>query len=280
MQKVITSLQNPLVRQILQLQERSRERKREQLMVIEGVREIILAMKAGYPLTVLFHCETILPDADFFRLFPQNQLPCDVVRITSEVFNRLAYRKDNGGVIACARAVSRGLSDLDLPAPPLILVLDSVEKPGNLGAIIRTADAGGVSAVICCDPLTDLFNPNTIRASLGALFTRQVVAASSSEAVAWLKGNGVRIFAAALTGAVCHHEADLKGPVALILGSEAFGLSDTWLSAADQCIRIPMQGYVDSLNVSASAAILVFEAMRQRGFTCTSRRTVSEQENL
>ncbi|MFH1937799.1 MAG: RNA methyltransferase, partial [Bacteroidota bacterium] len=210
----------------------------------------------------------------------QEQTSCEVIEISVEVFNRLSYRKNNGGVIACAQTKSTGFSDLLMPECPVVLVLESVEKPGNLGAILRTADAACISAIIVCDPQTDLFNPNTIRASLGTLFTNQVVTASTMDTMAWLKEKGMKIFAAARTGNTYYHEVDFTVPAAIILGSEAFGLSETWLSAADTCIKIPMQGKVDSLNVSTSAAILIFEAVRQRGFICTSRVQASEQGTL
>jgi len=270
MNKVITSIQNPLIKQLLVLQEKSRERRKSNLMVIEGTREISLAMKAGFRLTALLHCPSLLLQQQFHELYPQDRVPCEVTEISVEVFNRLAYRKDNGGVIACASYGPKSLDGLILPESPLILVLESVEKPGNLGAILRTADAAAISAIILCDPLTDLYNPNTIRASLGTIFTNQVVMASTDETVTRLQEKGISTFAAALTGNTWYHEANFTTPSAIVMGSEAFGLSEKWLSAADACIKIPMNGKVDSLNVSTSAAILVFEAMRQRRFTCTS----------
>ena len=270
MNKVITSLQNPLIKQLLLLQEKSRERRKSNLMVIEGTREITLAIKAGYQLTSLLHCIDILPEHRFEELIPMEHIPCEVTEISPEVFNRLAYRKDNGGIFACAQTQQKGLSSLFLPASPVLLVLESVEKPGNLGAIFRTADAAGISAIILCDQQTDLFNPNTIRSSLGTIFTNQVVTASTGDTIAWLLEKGINTFAAALTGDRWYHETDFTVPSAIILGSEATGLSETWLSAANTRIKIPMNGTVDSLNVSTSAAILIFEAMRQRGFTCTS----------
>lgn len=268
--KRISSLQNPLVKEFLVLQEKSRERRKTNQMVIEGTREISLAMKSGYSLTALLFCPDILPSSQFLELFPLDPLRTEATEISTEVFNRLAYRKDSGGVIALAEAPLKTLSSLTLPETPLILVLESVEKPGNLGAILRTADAAGVSAIILCDLLTDLFNPNTIRSSLGTIFTNQVAMASTDDAIIWLQEKGINLFAAALTGNTWHHEANYTVPSAIIMGSEASGLSEKWLSAAGTCIKIPMNGKVDSLNVSASAAILVFEAMRQRGFICTS----------
>ncbi|MBE0647055.1 MAG: RNA methyltransferase [Bacteroidales bacterium] len=270
MNKVITSLQNPLIKQLLLLQEKSRERRKSNLMVVEGIREISLALNAGFQLNCLLHCPDLLPQDQFHELFPSDQVSCEVIEISVDVFNRLAYRKDNGGVIASARSEPKELSGLILPEFPLILVLESVEKPGNLGAILRTADAAGISAIILCDPLTDLYNPNTIRASLGTIFTNQVALSSTDDTISWLQEKGISTFAAALTGNTGYHEANFILPSAIVMGSEAFGLSEKWLSAAGTCIKIPMNGKVDSLNVSTSAAILVFEAMRQRGFTCTS----------
>jgi len=271
MTKIITSIQNPLVKRLMLLQEKPRERRKANLMVIEGMREVFLAVQAGNQLTSLLFCPEILPPAQLQELFLPAMLSCEVTEISREVFNRLAYRKENGGIIACASTDEKSLSQLVLPSFPLILLLESVEKPGNLGAIFRTADAAGISAIIVCDPSTDLFNPNTIRASLGTVFTNQIAIASSEETIPWLREQGISSFAAALKGEVWYHEADFTLPSAIIMGSEAHGLSDPWLSSADTCIKIPMNGKVDSLNVSTSAAILIFEAMRQRGFTYISR---------
>lgn len=271
MNKSITSVQNPLIKQLLLLQEKSRERRKTNLMVIEGTREILLAMQAGNLLTSFLFCPDIVSQAQFQNLFPKNLISCEVTEISREVFSRIAYRKESGGVIACAKSEQKSLEHLILPAFPFILVLESVEKPGNLGAILRTADAAGISAIIVCDPSTDLFNPNTIRASLGTIFTNQVATASTEETITWLREKGISTFAAALSGNTWYHEADFTLPSAIIMGSEARGLSEKWLSSADTCIKIPMNGEVDSLNVSTSAAILLFEAMRQRGFTYISR---------
>jgi len=266
MKKVISSIQNPLIKKILTLREKPRERRREGQIVIEGVREITLAAHACFTLLTLLHCPDILPEENVTQLISDTRVSCDIIEISREVYNRLAYRKDSGGLIACARPVKKTLTDLKLPTNPLLLVLETVEKPGNLGAILRTADAACLSAVIICDTQTDLYNPNTIRASLGAIFTNQIVVASSTETISWLQESKIAGFATALSGKSWYHEVDFSLPAAIIMGSEATGLSDQWLTSAEVLIKIPMLGKVDSLNVSTSAAIVIFEAMRQRGF--------------
>ncbi|MGN1215997.1 MAG: RNA methyltransferase [Candidatus Cryptobacteroides sp.] len=191
---------------------------------------------------------------------------CDVglVLVPAEIYDRLAYRGGTEGVIAEIRYRERTLEDLHLGANPVVIVLESVEKPGNLGAVLRSADAAAADAVIICDPLTDLYNPNLIRASIGAVFTLQVAAASTEETIAWLKGNGIRVLTAQLQDSELYYDTDMTGPTAIVMGTESTGLSDTWREAADAHIRIPMLGRLDSLNVSVSAAILLFEALRQR----------------
>ena len=266
MKKVITSLQNPTIKQILALREKPRERKREGQIIIEGVREISQALSAGFSLTTFLYCPELVSDESALSNLADLKDSCEVIEISKTVFNRLAYRKDSGGQIACAKPLEKTLASLELPENPLLLVLESVEKPGNLGAILRTADAAGISAVIICDPQTDLYNPNTIRASLGAIFTNQVVVASSTETISWLKEKKIAGFAAALSGKTWYHEVDFSQPAAIIMGSEAAGLSDEWLASTNVQLKIPMLGNIDSLNVSTSAAVVIFEAMRQRGF--------------
>jgi RNA methyltransferase, TrmH family len=178
----------------------------------------------------------------------------------------MAYRKDSGGLIALAEPKRLLFADLKLSSNALLLVLESVEKPGNLGALLRTADAASLDAVIICDPQTDIYNPNAIRSSIGCIFSMPVVTASSEEAIAWMHVTGIKIFGTALTATHYYHETDFNQPAAIIMGSEANGLSNTWLEGADDLIKIPMMGKIDSMNVSASAAVVIFEAMRQRGF--------------
>ena len=265
MNKVITSVQNPLIKKILTLREKPRERRREGQIIIEGIREISQAVSAGFTLTTLLYCPEIVPDESAIPGLPDPKISFEVIEISREVFNRLAYREDSGGLIACAKPLEKTLASLDLPENPLLLILESIEKPGNLGAILRTADAAGISAVIICDSQTDLYNPNTIRASLGTIFTNQVVVASTTETISWLQENNITGFATSLSGKSLYHEVDFTRPAAIIMGSEAAGLSDSWMANTEVLIKIPMRGKVDSLNVSTSAAIVIFEAMRQRG---------------
>ena len=177
---------------------------------------------------------------------------------------RRPYRESTEGIIAEVEYKSLKLEDLQLPENPLIMVLESVEKPGNLGAVLRSADAAGVDAVIFCDPLTDLYNPNLIRASIGAIFTVPTLAASSEETIAFLKARGIQILTAQLQDSSLYYDVDMRRGTALVMGTEATGLTDVWRKAASAHIRIPMLGRLDSLNVSVSAAILLFEAVRQR----------------
>jgi RNA methyltransferase, TrmH family len=263
---LITSLQNPLVKNILLLQEKPRERKQQNTIVIEGIREISQAFHSGHSIKTLINCPEILDNASLAKFAAEHCSPCEITEVSRDVFNRLAYRQDHGGLIALAQPRKLFLQDLHLNDNPLILILESVEKPGNLGAILRTADAAAVTAVIICDQQTDLYNPNTIRASLGTIFTNQVILAGTIEAIRWLKNNNIRIFSTALTATMTYSHVNWNIPAAIVLGSEANGLSQPWIDDSDYTIKIPMNGKVDSLNVSASAAIVVYEALRQRGF--------------
>jgi RNA methyltransferase, TrmH family len=260
----ITSVQNPRIKNLVALQ-RSRERRLLNRIIIEGYREINLAVAAGFPVKEIYSCRS-LDLENHLKLLIEHLENSKVFEISEEVFEKLAYREASDGLIAVAEPRILKLTDLKLGPIPLIMVLEAVEKPGNLGAVLRTADAANVDAVIVCDPLSDIYNPNAIRSSIGCIFTKQVVSCSSSEAIEWLNKNNIPIYAAALTATDFYHETDLKGPAALVMGTEATGLSRLWLSRADYRIKIPMLGRIDSLNVATSAAILVFEAMRQRGF--------------
>ena len=187
-----------------------------------------------------------------------------VFEVSRNVYEKIAYREGTEGIIAEIRFKERKLENIKLGKAPLVIVLESVEKPGNLGAVLRSADAAGADAVIICDPLTDLYNPNLIRASIGAIFTRQVAAASSEETITWLKANGISILTAQLQDSAPYYDTPMTGPTAIVMGTESTGLTDIWRKAADRHIRIPMLGTLDSLNVSVSAAILLYEAVRQR----------------
>jgi TrmH family RNA methyltransferase len=258
---VITSTQNPKIKGLLSL-EKPRERRKQCLFIIEGKKEITLAVEAGYRIGNIFYCPEIISADDLGNL-RENKL---VIPVTKEVFDKIAIRENSGGVIAVAEMKVHRLDDIRVSKVPLLLVLESVEKPGNLGAIFRTADAAGIDAVIICDPQTDFYNPNVIRSSLGCVFTKPMASASSAETIDWLRKNKIRIFCTYLKASKPYHQTDFTGPSAIVMGTEATGLSDVWVGASDDNIIIPMQGRIDSMNVSTAAAVVVFEACRQRGF--------------
>lgn len=257
--ETITSTQNPKIKSLLSL-EKPRERRKQCLFVIEGVKEIGLAIKAGYKIGNLFYCEEIMSLEELGDLVDTRL----VIPVSKPVFDKIAIRENSGGVIAVAEMKTHRLEDIKLSKTPLILVLESVEKPGNLGAILRTADAAGVDAVISCDTQTDFYNPNVIRSSVGCVFTKSIASTTSEETIAWLRKNNVKIFCAYLNTSKPYHQIDFKQSTAIVMGTESTGLSDMWVQAADANIIIPMFGMVDSMNVSVSAAVLVFEAVRQR----------------
>ncbi len=248
------------------LEEKPRERRQQNLAVVEGLREVKLAIGSGFSIPLILYCPEYLGQAELDALLAEMTTPPELAEITPDIFNRLAYRQNAGGIIATV--VPRRLRFEDLPSviTPLFLVLETVEKPGNLGAILRTADAANLDGVIICDPQTDIYNPNAIRSSLGCIFTMPVVTSTTAETIAWLRSKGIRSFGTALTATGFYHLSDYRQPAAIVMGSEAFGLSQTWLDQADELVKIPMRGKVDSMNVSVSAAIMVFEALRQRGF--------------
>lgn len=266
MVRIISSLQNPVIKNVLLLADKPRARKEQNRIVIEGQREIRLAAISGFRITDLFYCPAIISTSDLGLLLPESGENIEMSELSVDVFNRIAYRNDSGGVIALAIPRRLQFSDLQLSKKPLLLVLETVEKPGNLGALLRTADASGLDGVIICDPQTDIYNPNTIRSAIGCIFTMPVVTTTSGEAINWLRAAGIRMFGTALTATHLYHETDFRQPSAIIMGAEATGLSDKWLDEADDLIKIPMRGKIDSMNVSASAAVVIFEAMRQRNF--------------
>ena len=256
--ELITSGQNPKIKALLELQEKSRERRRQGLFVVEGRRELEHALEAGFTARTVFVCPEIAGDSAI------PGLTGNLVEIPETLYRKVAYRESTEGIIAEMECRERRLEDLPLGENPLVVVLESVEKPGNLGAVLRSADAARADAVIVCDPLTDLWNPNLIRASLGGIFTVPTVCASSAETIGWLQAHGIRILTAQLQDSSWYYDTDMTGGTALVMGTESTGLTDIWRRAADAHIRIPMLGRLDSLNVSVSAAILLFEAVRQR----------------
>lgn len=255
--EIITSSSNPKIKALLALQQKSSQRRKESLFVVEGTRELERCIAAGYEADTVFVCPEIAAEVEL----PQG---CKCFYVSKELYAKIAYREGTEGVIAEVKSKALKLEDLNLSDNPLIMVLESVEKPGNLGAILRTCDAAGADALLVCDPLTDLFNPNLIRASLGAAFSVPTVACGSEEAIAFLQSKGIRILTAQLQDSELYYDIDMKQGTALVMGTESTGLSDVWRKAADAHIRIPMLGMVDSLNVSVSAAVLLYESVRQR----------------
>ena len=259
MHEHISSLQNARIKNIVKLQKAS-ERKAQNLFIIEGEREINLALSSGIKLHSYFLCE------EMGKKFPALSGSTSIFAVSNFFKNFFTYRENSDGCLALAHTFNLSLDEITLSANPLILVLEAVEKPGNLGAKLRTADAAQVDAVIICDPKTDIYNPNVVRSSIGCVFTNQVVASSSDATLNWLKKNNITSYAAALTAQDLYQNVDLIKPCAIVMGTEADGLSSFWLEKADRQIKIAMRGKIDSLNVSTSCAVLVFEAMRQRGF--------------
>ncbi|OON67409.1 TrmH family RNA methyltransferase [Hymenobacter sp. CRA2] len=262
----ISSPQNPRIKALVRLQQKSAERRQQGLTIIEGLRELTVARAAGVAVPTVYVCPELLSAAGRQELQQALAPETEQFEVSKAVFEKVAYREGSDGVLALARAPQRRLQDLALPANPLLLVLEAVEKPGNLGAVLRTADAARADAVIVCDPRTDLYNPNAIRSSIGCVFTVPVVATSREELLAWCRQHGIRTYAAALTPkAKPYTDYDFRGPTALVMGTEADGLTPELMQACDETIIIPMRGYIDSLNVSTATAILTFEAIRQRG---------------
>ena len=262
----ITSPKNPLVREILVLQEKSRERNRQNLIVIEGLKEISLAVRGGVRFRKVVYQPEIIPAEAVRQWCGSSGEGAEFVSVSAAVFSKISYRESTGGVVVIAEKPEKLLSDLKVKPDSVFIILESVEKPGNLGAICRVADAAQADGLIVCDPRTDIYNPNAIRSSLGCVFTVDVVSSDFESVQDWLKKNGIKSFAAELTAAEFYHETDLGGRIALVFGTEATGLTDKWIQGADKRIKIPMGGVIDSLNVNTSVAILVFEAMRRRGF--------------
>ncbi|WP_100612433.1 TrmH family RNA methyltransferase [Confluentibacter lentus] len=262
MNKQISSTQNPYIKQLIQLKDKSRERKKSGLFLIEGEREIMLALKGGYELeTVLFNPEII--SSEQLKNLTTKQL--NTIEITTEVYQKLAYRDTTEGVLAVAKSKEHNLTELTFKTKnPLILVAEAPEKPGNIGALLRTADAARVDAVIIANPKTDLYNPNIIRSSVGCVFTNPIATGTTSEIIEFLKSKDINIYCAALQASVNYDTQDFTKPTAIVVGTEATGLCDEWLNNATQNIIIPMEGDIDSMNVSVAAGILIFEVKRQR----------------
>ena len=259
-ENILSSAQNPKVKKVIALQQKSSERRKEGLFVVEGQRELSHCLEAGYELDTVFLCPSLWVDSFIDNL----KITCPCFEVTPNVYEKMAYRGGTEGVLALVKAKKLILEDLVLPDNPLIVVLESVEKPGNLGAILRSADASAADAVIVCDPLTDVYNPNLIRSSIGAIFSVPCVACTSADCIRFLKERQIQILTAQLQDSHLYYDTDMRCATAIVMGTESTGLTEQWRQAADAHIRIPMLGQLDSLNVSVSAAILLFEAVRQR----------------
>ena len=258
---MITNLQNQKKKSIVRLQQKSSERKSNKKFVIEGKREISIAQNSGFDIFEIYLCQDIFTEDPSY---PINIVSNKVIPVSSDVYNKLAYRKNVEGIIALASIKETGLSYITLSSNPLLLILETLEKPGNLGAILRTADAAGVDAVIVCDLKTDLYNPNVIRSSLGCVFSNQVVVCGAKDVINWLNKNQFSIYAATPEADNSYYAADYNKPTALVFGAESEGLTKQWEKALIQNISIPMKGKIDSLNVSVSVGVILYEVIRQR----------------
>jgi len=262
--ETITSAKNPKIKEAASLTDR-RSRDQTGLMLIEGIKELALAIKGGVRIDRLFYCEELFKSGDENKIVKAAAAQgAELIQVSSHVFEKMAYREGSVGIVAVAKQPAKALNDIRLKASPLIIVIEGVEKPGNLGAVLRSADAAGVDGVIVCGRSTDIYNPNVVRASIGTVFTVPVAQASLSETIKWFKGKGIKTIATTPHTKMDYFDADLKGPCAIVMGSEHEGLSKEWLDEADMLVRIPMKGEADSLNLATSATILLYEAVRQR----------------
>jgi len=261
--KQITSIQNPFIKSLVLLQEKAKARKQSGTFLIEGKREIELAIKGNYQLETILFLPELITENEINKLVKSK---VELIEITKEVYQKLAYRDTTEGILAIAKTKTLSLNDLKLPDNALVLVMESIEKPGNIGAMLRTCDAANIDAVIIANPKTDLYNPNIVRSSVGCLFTNQIASDTTENVIQFLKDKKIAIFGATLQNSNFYHTQDYTTASALVVGTEATGLTQAWRDNATQNIIIPMQGEIDSMNVSVASAILLFEAKRQRGF--------------
>jgi len=260
MYKNISSIQNPQIKQLVKLQEKSRERKKTGLFILEGKRELQLAIKGNYEITTLFYVSEWVSIESLSLA-----LETEIIEVSIEVYKKIAYRESTEGIISLVKSKNHELNTLKLPKNPLILVAEAPEKPGNIGALLRTADAAGVDAMIIANPKSDLYNPNSIRSSVGCVFTNQIAIGTTDEVISFLKEKNICIYTAVLSeDSQLYTKMDFTQPTALVVGTEATGLSDPWIKQSDYNIIIPMRGQIDSMNVSVAAGVLVYEAVRQR----------------
>ncbi|MDX6747276.1 RNA methyltransferase [Polaribacter sp. PL03] len=262
--KEITSIHNSYIKDLLKLQEKSRERKKTGLFIIEGKREISLAIAADYKFDTILYFDGLISEQEVLHLFNEN---INRIIISKEVYQKLAYRASTEGIIAVTKAKSFSLEDIKFKNKnPLLLIAEGIEKPGNIGALLRTADAANVDAVFIANPKSDLYNSNIIRSSVGCVFTNQIATGTSEEIIAFLQQNNIKIFATTLQNSNEYHKEIYTEGSAIVVGTEATGLTAVFRDKATQNINIPMQGKIDSMNVSVAAAIVLFEAKRQRDF--------------
>ena len=260
----ISSTQNALVKKVLQLQDKSRLRKKEGLFIVEGLRELELALKGGYNLDTVFFYKELISEEEIISVLPQNT---NLISVSKDVHQKIAYRSSTEAIVAILKTKSNALSSVQFQTKtPLILIAEAPEKPGNIGAFLRTADAANVDAVIIANPKTDLYNPNIIRSSVGCLFTNTLATGSTTEIITFLKEKKINIFSAILQESEPYYTQDFTRNTAIIVGTESTGLSQEWRTTSYKNIHIPMQGEIDSMNVSVAAGILLFEVKRQRNF--------------
>ena len=259
----VSSPQNPRVKALVRLRTR-RERERKATFLVEGRREVRRALAWKSHMVAVYCCPSLYVGESEEKLLAEAAQAAEVVEMSESAFRKVSYRDRPEGLLAVLRQPALPLGALRMGADPLVLVVESVEKPGNLGAMLRTAEAAGADAVVVADPTTDVFNPNVVRASLGSLFTVPLAVADGDEALGWLREMGLRVIATSPAAVEPCWKSDLSGGAAVVIGAEQHGLSGRWLEGADQTVRIPMSGTVDSLNAGSAAAVLLFEARRQR----------------
>ncbi len=260
----ISSLTNPRVKRVVKLRQRS-HRDSLGLMLIEGFREIQSADRNAYAFTELFYCEALFLGSNEHALLERCATQgAELIECSREVFTKMSYRDRPDGLIGVGAQLTQSLSDLPTDVPHFVVIAEAIEKPGNLGTILRSADAVGATAVLVCDRCTDISNPNVVRASVGALFSVPVVETDTTAALSWLRANNIKIVATSPDAEPFYTQTDLSGHVAVVIGTEQYGLTDTWLQESDISVRIPMLGQADSLNVASATTILLYEVVRQR----------------
>jgi TrmH family RNA methyltransferase len=263
-QEAITSIHNPRVKALTKLKKRS-ERDKQGIFLVEGYRPITRALAAGFTFSELYYCpEWFLGENEQKVLETAQKAGAQLTRIGKDAFVKIAYRERPEGLLAIGKQWHTRLKDLKLSDNPFVIVVEAIEKPGNLGTILRSADATGAEAVIVCDAVTDLFNPNVVRASTGVMFTTPTVITDSKSAIEYLRERGIKSLAATPAAKELYTDVDLTQPVAIVMGSEQFGLTDMWLENCDLPVRLPMAGIADSLNVSAATVAIAYEVVRQR----------------